>query len=338
MNLLWAKRHLAIAIFMACALFACQKPKKLKEGKPESAQNSSELETPTSGHIRLGIDESMAPVLEQLVTAFMNAYPDAKVDVWVKPEGALIRDLMADSIRMVLIGRDWADNEKKHLAKSDITPKMDQLGTDAVAMIIHKDNPVEHVTFAQLQDIVRGKITDWSQISPKGTGQLNLVFDHPESGIIRYLENHVDGSGKSLPAEASHAYAAGNHRKLFEYVSTSKGALGFVGSPWLSDEDDPEVRARFEKIKYLRIVSPDSADLPGVPVGPFPNEIALHQYPLNRGIYALSREHFTGLGTGFVVYAASEVGQRILLKAGLLPEFMPPRFVVFTGKEVDQKK
>jgi len=41
----------------------------------------------------------------------------------------------------------------------------------------------------------------------------------------------------------------------------------------------------------------------------------------------VSRESFSGLGSGFISFVAGEKGQRIILKSGLVPATMPIRLV-----------
>lgn len=317
---------------MALILPACRKGQKLNEGKNpnDTYTDAGYEETTTRGSIRIGIDESMFPVAKQWVDAFLNTYPDAHLEVWTKPEGLLMQDLLADSIRLAIVGRDWTPAEKQQVRKSKVYAKTNPLGTDAVGMLIHPENPIDSISFAQLQGILAGKLTDWSQLGPGLSGPITLTFDSDQSGIVRYLQDQVMGDQKQLP---KNAFAAGDHPKVTDYVASSKLALGFVGQCWFSDSDSKRVQADLARVKYMRMISPDTVDLPGVAVGPYPNEIALSRYPLRRGIFALSREHFTGLGTGFVSFAASERGQRILLKAGLLPEFYPPRVIILPEKE-----
>ncbi len=50
-------------------------------------------------------------------------------------------------------------------------------------------------------------------------------------------------------------------------------------------------------------------------------------YPFVREIYLISRETFSGLGSGFINWACGEQGQRIVLKSGLVPATMPIRLV-----------
>jgi phosphate transport system substrate-binding protein len=52
-------------------------------------------------------------------------------------------------------------------------------------------------------------------------------------------------------------------------------------------------------------------------------------YPFVREIYLISRENFTGLGFWIYKQFATEQGQRIVLKSGLVPATMPIRLVQF---------
>jgi phosphate transport system substrate-binding protein len=323
---------LLILAVVSVTMSACQSGQKLNEGKDpnDTYDDKGFEETTTRGSIRMGVDESMMPVVKQWVEAFLNTYPDAHLEVWYKAEGLLMQDLLADSIRLAIVGRDWTPAEKQAIRKSKIQPHTNPLGTDAVALLVHPENPIDSISFEQLQQILEGKIKDWSQLGAGSSGQIILAFDGEQSGIVRYLQDQVMGTQKQLPANA---FAAGDHPKVTDYVAGSKQSLGFVGNAWYSDKDSRRVQDDLARVKFMRIISPDTADLPGVAVAPYPNEIALSRYPLRRGIYALSREHFTGLGTGFVSFAASERGQRILLKAGLLPEFYPPRVIILPEKE-----
>ena len=36
---------------------------------------------------------------------------------------------------------------------------------DAVVAVVHKDNPLENITQAQLKDIFTGKITNWEDLN-----------------------------------------------------------------------------------------------------------------------------------------------------------------------------
>ena len=48
-------------------------------------------------------------------------------------------------------------------------------------------------------------------------------------------------------------------------------------------------------------------------------------YPLKRPIYLLNYQGKNGLGMGFASFVAGDIGQRIILKSGLLPVRIPSR-------------
>ena len=50
-------------------------------------------------------------------------------------------------------------------------------------------------------------------------------------------------------------------------------------------------------------------------------------YPLTRDIYIINAEPRNGLVTGFSSFVASDKGQRIILKAGIIPAVAPTRVV-----------
>ncbi len=60
---------------------------------------------------------------------------------------------------------------------------------------------------------------------------------------------------------------------------------------------------------------------------PYKAYILMKKYPLSRTVYIISREGRTGLGSGFLAYVASDKGQRIVLKSGLVPATAPVRLV-----------
>ena len=60
---------------------------------------------------------------------------------------------------------------------------------------------------------------------------------------------------------------------------------------------------------------------------PYQAYIALKHYPLIRDVYSISREARAGLGTGFASFIASDKGQMIVRRAGMLPATIPVRIV-----------
>ena len=65
------------------------------------------------------------------------------------------------------------------------------VGWDALAVIVHKDNPVDSITLDQLRDVYLGKITNWKQVGGKDAPLELYVRKGKISGVGRTLRELV---------------------------------------------------------------------------------------------------------------------------------------------------
>lgn len=280
-----------------------------KKGRP--------LDTPTSGFIKISVDESLRPLLDAEVSTFEGLYTKADIEAFYLPEAAAIDALLNDSVRLAVVTRKFTQEEKDYFKSLKITPTELDVALSAVALIVHRDNPDTLINMDQLRALLQGKISRWSDLGSKNNNGIEIVFDNPNSGLIRHLKDSV-AQVQSLPANT---FAAENNEGVIDHVSENKNAIGLIGLEWISDKDDSASNSFLERIRVMGVAG-DSAHFK-----PYQAYLALKYYPLSRRITILSREARSGLGNGFMAFVASEKGQRIVLKAGLVPVTMPLRVV-----------
>ena len=280
------------------------------------------LDSPTSGFIKIAVDESLRPLIEAEVATFEGLYPKADIEALYYPEADAIDALMSDSVRVAVVTRRFTAEEKAYFKNIRITPTELDVAISAVALIIHRNNRDSLINMDQLRAILEGKINLWSQLGSKNKAGIEIVFDNPNSGLIRHLKDSV-ANVRTLPANT---FAVENNEAVIDHVSQNENALGLIGLEWISDKDDSTSNSFLERIRVMSVAG-DSTHFK-----PYQAYIALKYYPLSRRITLLSREARSGLGTGFMAFVASEGGQRIILKAGLVPVTMPLRVVEINRK------
>jgi phosphate transport system substrate-binding protein len=279
-------------------------------------------ETPTSGDIKIFVDESFQPLLDTEIRTFTGLYRYAKIKPVYKPEVDVINDFMNDSVKVIATSRKLTDDQIKYLRDTLIVARTTTFAYDAIALITNKENRDSLLKYETVNDIFQGKITKWNEVKPNsGLGDISVIFDNTKSGNIRYFKEKF-GISEKLP---SSFFAVNSNKEVVDYVSKNKNALGIVSVNWLSDEDDSLSRSFIKKVNVEAISSPYlSGDYYYRPQQGF---IYDKSYPFVREIYLISRETFSGLGSGFVQWACAEKGQRIVLKSGLVPATMPIRLV-----------
>jgi phosphate transport system substrate-binding protein len=71
---------------------------------------------------------------------------------------------------------------------------------------------------------------------------------------------------------------------------------------------------------------------------PSQNNLAEEKYPLVRDLYVINCQGYSGLGMGFASFVAGDIGQRIVLKSGLLPVKIPTRKLnIIRNKKTENK-
>ena len=299
-----------------------------KPYKPISVKESS-----TSGEITIVVDETYQPILESAIETFQGTYPDANITALYQPgEKAVETMLNSDTVRLVITSRALSKKEERFLLDQSTSAKTSRIATDAVAFITHPDNPISRMASFELEDILTGKVQNWNDINPKGKKEkITITFDNAQSSTLKFLRDSILVE-RQLTTE--NIFASNSNPEVIDYVAQSPNALGIIGVPWISDQDDDKAIGFLEKVNVLGII-PEyecSFSTEYAAFQPYQAFIKQNCYPYSRGIYTILRESKFGLGSGFVAYLAHDQGQRIFHKAGLVPDQGITRIVKFPSK------
>lgn len=281
-------------------------------------------DTPTAGNIKISVDQNFYQILDSQVDTFEKLYKYAHVNPSYKPEAEVIQDLLQDSARLVVVSRELTPEEKRVFENIKITPRVTKIAIDAIALIVHPDNPDANLTLEQARNIFTGQTKSWKEISPGSPlSDIRVVFDNRNSSTVRYVMDSLT-AGRPFPANA---FAAESNDALVDYVAQDPNAIGVIGVNWISDRDDTTAVNFLKRIKVVGLSTTPQPTSSDDYLQPHQAYTAQRTYPLLRNVYIISREARAGLGTGFASFVAGDKGQRIILKSGLVPATMPVRVI-----------
>lgn len=298
---------LSIISFTLTLIYACN----------EKVKNNAK-ETVLKGKQTILVDETILPVIEDQVAVFESQY-DAKIELIGKSESEIVQLLSKDKARLAILARVLTKNESEIFEIKQIKGRVTSLATDAIALINSKNN---NLTQISVQDIV-------TFIQGKNQSQFNgLVFDNSNSSTVRYFKELAKVS--ELPKTKIFSFKTNN--EVIQFVSKNTGMIGIVGVNWLM-QPQPDVQSTVDSVNVLAVQSLKTGKF----VQPTQENIATGEYPLTREIKMLNYQSFAGLGMGFASFVAGEIGQRIILKSGLMPIRVPGRNIIIR-KEIEKKK
>ena len=286
----------------------------------ERDKSGKVLDTITTGEIAVAVEEGYKPVIASCIDVFDSIYRTAKINPRYVSEGEAVNLLIHDSVQVVVIGRKLTTEELAYFQSRGFTPATTPIAYDALGIILHPANRDSVLTVQQVSDILSGKITTWKDINPKtALGNIQLVFDNPLSGTLRYVRDSII-AGQELSKQAS---ALKSNAEVIDYVSKNKNAIGIIAANWISDTDDGGVQKFMKEIRIADVAKETGK----VGYGPYQAFLATGDYPFKRTIYIINAQgRRNGLGAGLSSYLAKD-GQRIMLKDGLLPANAVTRLV-----------
>ncbi len=296
-------RNLLFPVVIAIVLWGCN-----------SGSKKENTDSATSGYITISADEGLKPIIDAELAVFESIYPDAHIQIKYTNEYDAIAMMCADSARIAIVTRDLLPEEKQYFDRDKITPRYSPFAYDAIAVVLNKDASDTIFTTNQLAEMLMGTTN---------RPDLKVVFDNPKSGIIRYLKDSIL-LGKEL---SKHCYAVNNNANVIAQVEKDPNTIGLIGVAWISDQDDSLLHSFSNRVRIASLVPRNTETAEAPTMKPFQAYISLKQYPLWRKVQIISREARVGLGTGFASFIASDKGQRIVLKSGLVPALAPIRII-----------
>ncbi|MGY3052733.1 phosphate transport system substrate-binding protein [Pedobacter sp. UYEF25] len=295
-----------LVFYLCCLIFfvACQSKKK---------EAISVEETRTSGTMKILVDESVAPIVQQQIDIFSLDYPNAHIVPVVKPEEKLLPTFLNDTIRVIVLPRLLTKEEEKYYQQRNIRINSSRFAVDGIALITNKDNTDSTITVKEIIDALQGK-----------SSVKKFVFDNAYSSTFQYLKNLA----KVRQFPASGVFTKENSDQVIDFVSKEKDFIGILGVNWLS-ENNLKMADAISKVKFVGVKNVKGASGDDKFYKPTQDNLINGIYPLLRNVNIIDCEGRDGLGTGFAIWLRSQRGQLIVLKSNLAPHKMMPRVLNF---------
>ena len=148
--------------------------------------------------------DTMVNLAQAWAEAYATVDPGVSVEVSGGGSGTGIAALINGTTHIANCSRAMKDKEiTKAKNQNDAEPKLFTMGLDALAVYVHKDNPLEKITIAQLGQIFGegGTITKWTQLGVKasdGNDEIIRVSRQSNSGTYVYFKETVVGNGQEF--------------------------------------------------------------------------------------------------------------------------------------------
>lgn len=182
-----------------------------------------ELPTTLSGALKMSGSTSVQPLAEKLARAFMQKYPQVQIAVTGGGSGVGIKDAAEGKVNIGNSSRALKDTDPKGLIGTTIA-------RDAVAVVVHPNNPVSALTKQQVKDIYTGKITNWQAVGGQNAPIIVNSRTAPSGTFDFFSEEFLDKE-KVVATAKQHA----SNGLVRQAVASNENAIGFISMGYLDN-------------------------------------------------------------------------------------------------------
>ncbi len=227
---------------------------------------------------------SVEPFAEALAEEYMHQYKTEKIFIQGGGSSAGIQAVRTGAAEVGMSSRNLLESERDLISIPIIY--------DAIAVIVHRHNPLNELTLDQTQKIFSAEIRHWSKVGGRNY-PITLVTREEGSGTREAFQKLIMGKKEiSLSALVQDSNGA-----IRQVVGDDVNAIGYISLGLVN-----------ERVRALKIGG----------VEPSVENIQKHRYKIVRPFLFVFRSHPKGRAKGFLDYILSPPGQKLLVQEGLI--------------------
>ena len=261
---------------------------------------------------KVTIQNAGSDTMVNLAQAWAESYAslEQKISVEVSGggSGTGIAALINGTVDIANCSRSMKPSEiEKAVQNTGKEPKEFIVGFDALAVYVHKENPLEKISLQQLADIYgeQGQMTTWSKLDIQyaacKSDEIIRVSRQSNSGTYVYFREAILGKTGDFKLGSRDLHGS---KDVVELVANTPCAIGYSGMGYATDH-----------VKMLKVSKKDGEQA----AGPSVENTLNGTYPIARPLYIYSLGEPSGDIKKYLDWILSEAGQSIVSKSGYVP-------------------
>jgi phosphate transport system substrate-binding protein len=263
-----------------------------------------EAEAPVVSIQNVGSDTIVNLALAWAET-YQPQHPDVRIAVTGGGSGTGIAGLINGTVDVANASRHMKPEEVEAARANGITPVEHVIARDAIAVVVHPSNPVDHLTLRQLSDIFSGCITDWSEVGGEDRPIVLLSRESNSGTHVYFLEQVVRlGDKQATTLFSPDTLLMPSSEGISAEVRQNPSSIGYDGLGYVTSDQ-----------KTIAVAAE-----PGGPfVLPTVETVNSGAYPIARDLYMVTAVEPQGIIADYLAWILSLEGQAIVGDLGFVP-------------------
>jgi phosphate transport system substrate-binding protein len=250
-------------------------------------------EAPKKDDLRLTITGSstVQPIIEDAAPLFEQKKPGLKIEIQGGGSGAGIKTATEGKADIGMVSRALKPEESTIVAS--------KIADDGIAILVHKDNPINAITKEQVVKLYTGEALNWKDIGGND-GVVTLITKEEGRSTLELFAKHFDIE-KKIKADA---IVIGPNGQAIKTLEGNPNAIAYISIG--------SAEKAVEAGSPIKLLSLDG-------VTATTENVRNATYPLRRPLNLVTRGAPTGVAKEFIDFMLSPEGQAVVVKQDFVP-------------------
>jgi phosphate transport system substrate-binding protein len=255
------------------------------------------------------IQNKGSDTLVNLALAWAERYrqirPDISIAVTGGGSGTGIAALINGTVDIANASRQMKEDEIAAAQANGIDPVEFTVAIDALAVIVHPDNPVSQLTIDQLSDIYTGRITNWQEVGGNDEPIVLLSRETNSGTHVYFLEEVIrKGNSDNHDIFAPQTLLMPSSVGITSELRRNPHAIGYDGLGYVTEHEKVIAVARDSASPYVPPTVETGAD---------------GSYPIARSLYMYTAGEPSQDIAEYLNWIRGLEGQAIVAELGFVP-------------------
>ncbi|MFA5349791.1 MAG: phosphate ABC transporter substrate-binding protein [Candidatus Omnitrophota bacterium] len=184
-----------------------------------------------SNSITIKGSTTVLPIAQRTAEEFMKKNSSINISVQGGGSSVGIASIIDGTTDIADSSRPIKDKELDKAVSMGVSPKANVVAMDGIAVIVNPSNTINNMTKQQISNIYIGKTSNWSNLGGS-SGKIVVISRDNASGTFEAFTEKALDKQRTRPDALSQA----SNQAVVQTVSSTPGAIGYIGLGYISDK------------------------------------------------------------------------------------------------------
>lgn len=236
---------------------------------------------------------------------YQDLHPEIRISVTGGGSGTGISSLINNTVDIANASRLIKQVEINNARANGVDPIEYVVARDAIAVIVHPDNPIDQLTLKQISDIYTGKLDNWSQLGGENRPIVRLSRETNSGTHVYFLEEVIRlGNPEDKTIFSANTLLLPSSEGIIAEVKDNPNAIGYDGLGYVTEE-----------VKVLSIAVDENFAF----IYPSLSTVNDNSYAISRNLFIYSAGSPKPFVQDYLNWIMSPEGQKIVEELGFIP-------------------